>query len=1018
MGLAACAQALQESKPSPLSPASSVFRIHADATVKGAHLFPEIPEPGAPFGVDEAGEVRTIGAGVRQLRYPDGRLRASETRFSTSPLAYALPLRLGGGFLYSLPGGRSGHDSSALFFSDTWLSAPRPIWSSPRGVSIADVIIGLDRVYVRAPDGAHAAIDSGTGRVLDGGAWPSGPSVASYRALDGWVAAAIVDLRGALGTFDAGATWKPLVLPDQAVPQMVDVARTDPRTGELSIVLPGENAAGDFLVVKAAESSRQVETCYAVRPDATVAKLLSCPKPQALSRPDSSDWARKTPFGDRPILAAVEDGWPLDGETALVARDGTLGRVRLSDGAWIRINLDAFPSRHARCHPLPILVDEGAPGLGFACADPWGSTLLYAYDPERFVLTNVRSFESHRSILSYGNGALAIRGGCGGDDSHSAYCVLSRAEGTRAPRWTEVDLPNGSSELARVLVFDDGHVGVLYPPALSEGDANGLEGGPCARLVFAGGRAGSFIDVKLPELDPQIERSLKGGVWLDGFEERSPGRMGGWVEASGTMIGIELDEQGTLRVGQYVLDAGSPIVSGRYGLGWTRSRRAYETTDGGMTWTTFDVPDPLSLPGERACGPVGCTAAGWIRVGWGKSSGALVTSPEPRGIARRARLPDLALDCVIPPTRQSGAEDFFGASPGAPHDDVKLSVDALALDPIDRAPRSVPWARLYAWGPRDDEWEHQGHWAVRWLSPYASSRDVRTSAVSIAPFSSIESARAALGIQQPGSGLYSVVGEDMRSSLLVGRRQATEWTVTVLEADQRPAEIRRSSGETFPQVLSAVQTSGVWYLATAEGYGEPPATVVYRVDGERVRELARLPRAVAAPSRAGFESHKAAVRLAHRSDGSSIGLIIDGPGAIDNPGLLRWVLPIDVDTGEVGEPENLGEADLNDRDKMTPCSERDGGWIVDAPWAGEAHVCSRSSSGMGVLTRLYMRATLTSSSVCLNRLSGTFEPNLSLISMTACAPAHGPDHARDRAAPFSVSVLRGGRRSAWVCRER
>src|SRR5205085_9683476 len=102
----------------------------------------------------------------------------------------------------------------------------------------------------------------------------------------------------------------------------------------------------------------------------------------------------------------------------------------------------------------------------------------------------------------------------------------------------------------------------------------------------------------------------------------------------------------------FVRDAGAPMVSGRYGLGWTGSRRGYETLDGGMTWAPLDVPEPIAQPrliASRACGPIGCSAAGWLRVGWGPARRAPPPDPPPPATPPMyGSRPTLALTCDPP----------------------------------------------------------------------------------------------------------------------------------------------------------------------------------------------------------------------------------------------------------------------------------------------------------------------------------------------------------------------------------
>jgi hypothetical protein len=1015
-----CAPQGREATPSDRASAASVLRLGEDPTLYGARVFPEVLDPGQSLGEGASAGLRFLEGGIRLLELPAGGLRASDERFpdltrggvvnpgSLEVPSFVVPTRLGGGFLFVA--------QPTLYRADTWLSPPRPIYTSPS--EIGDVVLGLDRVYVRNGDsGSEVAVDPRTGRLMDAGPWPVGPSVTAYRALDGWIAAAIVDLRGVIATFDAGATWKPLHLPIH--PKSVSIARIDPKTGELVLVSPSASASGDFIVIRGADS-RYTEACFALNADETTTKLPSCPggDSPADANLGSKDSAAGKVFGRRPLLTAVEDGWPLDGESALVARDGALGRVRLSDGAWTLVNLDAFPSKPARCHPMPILVDEGAPGLGFACAEPRGKLALYLYDPQRFALTGVRSFEHARPFLSYANGAIAVRGVCGEGAASSAYCVWSRPpEGKRTPRWTEarLALPSaspsdaGSKDLAsaedprRLLVWGNGRIGLLSPPS-AKGDSG--------RLAFLGEAAEKTVKLEFPELTPEASQALKGGVWLDGFEERRPGVASGWVEAAGAMLGIEIEESGRVRVGEYVRDAGSPIVSGRYGLGWGPAHRGYETTDGGMTWVNVDVPRPLSPPPEaRACGPIGCTAMGWIRVGWGKSKATALERLEPVHLLYHPpRDLDLACEPTTPIAASSEA-DFYGAPPPARRaEDVKLSVDAFSLDSPDRG-RGAPLARIYAWGPQAEDWAHIGRWTIRWLSPYASSRDVRSTALALAPFASSDSARRALGQLGGSSSWLMAVGDDPSSALLLARKPGPDVMVLAVDSDRSPAEVRRADGERFSAVDSAIRVGGKWYLATPQAYGDAPATIIFRVDGSEAHEFAQIPRASFDSRTPGLNS---TVRLARRSDGRALGLVVDGQPPPDRAIPLRWVLPIDVETGALAEPERLGAADLADRGKLSPCVEDDTGWILDTPWPVKARLDKGPEGPPGVLTKLYMRVRLSPQRACLEELSGVFEPDPPVARGLVPPPAV----QSGRAPLVWVSAFDNGRRSLLRCRSK
>jgi hypothetical protein len=433
-------------------------------------------------------------------------------------------------------------------------------------------------------------------------------------------------------------------------------------------------------------------------------------------------------------------------------------------------------------------------------------------------------------------------------------------------------------------------------------------------------------------------------------------------------------------------------------------------------------------------------------VGWGKPK---ALPPETLASVRSPFRPprdlDLACESVLPtpatsrPAATADREEFFGAPflPPRP-DDLKIAVDAV--DSIDRAGRGGALARLYAWGPRSDDWSHVGRWAVRWLSPYGASADVRSTASSLAPFLSPDAARRALG--QAGSGSLvnwlMAVGDDLSSALLVGRRLGLDATVLEVDADRSPLEVRRGDGEPFAEIDFAMKAGGHWYLASHEGYGESPAAVIFRVDGGQAREFARVPRA--AP-----ELRPPTSRLAARSDGRAIGLVVDGSPPSDRAIPLRWVLPLDIESGARGEPERLGAADLGGRPELPPCKEGDTGWILDTAWVGKARIGTATPGSSGMLTKLYLRVRLSTGRACVERVSGSFEANPAYAlspptrfepseeGATLPSPLRGPpstavaSSASDASgwpplaagSPFlMVSVLQAGARSLLQCRAR
>ncbi|MDB4935188.1 MAG: hypothetical protein JWP87_2160 [Labilithrix sp.] len=1058
----------------------------ADPTVRAARLLPELVDDTQGYGNEPGGGQRAITAGLRVVTTREGAIVAAEDRLPQAPqLTTALPDRLGGGFLFVL--------GTTVWRADHWLDQAKPIFASLQGIQA--IVPGLDRVYVRAQN-AYLAIDGKSGRVLDLGPWPASPFVSGFAAADGWRAAAVTDLRGVVATYDAGATWRALDLPME--PRQVLVS-------------------GDSLAVGGIENGK-AEAWFEVRADGTIARLSGAPReakgkmlpvpgtprpylpggypggypgagglvvpmPTPTPIPPSASTSGRAAanvadnppdesvhdtgtriFGKRPLAAAIEDGWPLTDGTAVVARDGALGRVRLSDGALTEVAQGAFPLKPSRCHPVSLTRPSAIGAFGFVCGEPRGTTALYAYDPLHGRLTELRRFDRPRVVTSSGNGAIAVRGPCAEDGDASATprepmrieakadggagdggvaelrhdagkidtSEQARADKERAERaekeaatkagpethpycilghddtWREVHV-RGDVGGERVIVLGDGKLAVVSPP---QGQT-----APARITLLDKGRA-TTLPVVFPKVSADIARVLRLGVWLDGFEERKPGVIGGWIEAGGAMLGIEIALDGKATPGQFIRDAGMPFVSGRYGFGWTQSRRGFETTDGGMTWTSLELPEPLvpvSKVDRRACGPIGCLAAGWLRVGWGEAKKPPTPpAPPPHRSTVSSSPPQLALACepmspLMPPppapkphasatpaqptapTRRStfggppvlatagivGVTEMpsFFAQQAPPLRDAERGMPFEVQSLLEPYPRLGSLARIYAWGPKGGDWDTQGKWQVKWLSPFAPWSEARSTLPVLPPatmldFTKQSSAYGGYG----GYGGYSayaqsfaiVSGDDSSHALLIVQKASrTERTPIELEADRAPVEIHRADGEPFVEIDAVTRAAGRWFVATPPPPGVPsPATTIWQVDGSVARELVRI-------SRAALETGRpTGTRLARRSDGRAIGLVVDGQPTAERNTSTRWVLPIDLETGQLGEPEPLGYADLAGR-TLEACTDDVVGWTFDTSLPGSARV--RLTQGAGSMHSLYLRVRLTTTRACVERVAGMYD---------------------------------------------
>jgi hypothetical protein len=999
------------------------------------------------YGAEAGGGVRVIMAGLRVVTSAKGAILAAEDRLPQAPTSTTpLPERLGGGFLFVL--------GSTIWRADRWLGPAKPIFSLSS--AIQSVLPGLDRVYVKT-QGAVVAIDGRSGQALDLGPWPASPYVASYAAADGWRAAAVTDLRGVVATFDAGATWRAVELPIEAKQVVV---------------------SGDSLAVGGFESGRS-EAWFELRADGAVSRLGAPPRevkakltPTPPPRPTYSSYSAPVPtptimtappprpepararegegedkedvsvktFGKRPLATAIEDGWPLTDGTAVIARDGSLAKVRLTDGALSELVRDAFPLTPARCHPIS-LARSSAPGaFGFVCGEPRGTTVIYAYDPMRGRVEELKRFEKPRVVTSSGNGALAVRGPCAEDaeptppprpdpakldkgkdpkEEKSAksakdaqvvpevkeppksevhpYCVFGHDN-----QWREVHV-RGDVGGERVVVLADGRIVVISPPQAM--------GAPARVTVLRSGAPAATAPITFPRVASDVGRVLRLGLWLDGFEERRPGVIGGWLEAGGTMLGIEIALDGKATPGQFIRDAGLPFVSGKYGFGWTPSRRGYETTDGGMTWNSVDVPDPLvpaAKVDRRACGPIGCLAGGWLRVGWGEGKHAPAPQPPPpyRSGASALLVPSLSLSCdplapmpaasaakttapqpkPVPPPRihigVSGGppvlgtfnglrelHPFYSHAPQALRENSETGVDVEVRDLIERYPNVGPLARIYGWGPKTGDWDTLGRWQVKWLSPFAGWPDVRASLPAPPPAMVLDMTKMTTPYYGGGyamsSNLQFAAADDGAHGLLIGRRVIrSEAVLFELEAERAPVEIHRADGEPFGEIEGVVRAAGRWFIATPL-HGGVPATVIWQVEGAVARELVRVPRHAAEQA-----SGAGRTRLARSVGGRAIGLVVEGPSMTERATNARWVLPIDLETGGLGEPEALGFVDLAGR-TLDACTDDATGWVLDTSMPSSIKV--KVPAGTGSINGIQARLRLTSTRACVERIAGTYD---------------------------------------------
>jgi hypothetical protein len=931
----------------PLEPGDPGAR--ADPTVRGARLVPESIAL-TPSVVSASGAARGVVQGIRFLSGPHGAVRTADDPIDDPSLTLPLPARLGGGFLFVV--------GDTVYRADEWLGPVRPIFRSSRGLE--DATAGLDRVYVRTDLGAHVALDPTTGAALDLGPWPADPHVGPYVAMDGWRAIALTDVRGPVGTADAGRTWVNLEVPLRV--QSLTAVRRDverdawveapPAIPADAVVLrdgpPRVRAPRPGAAATAASSAR----CYLVNRALAVSPLATCDDVKLEAPPGPDDG----PSSDALTLrAAVADGWPLGDGTAVVLEDGSLARISLADGSLVSLDADAVDRRLVRCHAVDLARAEQPGGFGFVCGEPPGRTAVLAYDRRTARVSRLRTFRGPRIVQPTGNGSLLVHGPCEGEIPASrppaTYCVGVASRGAAAGPygWWEARLDDAPGAAT---VTSDGRVASVPTPA-------GLDDG---RLLLRGpDGATEAVRLRLEQATGASRHFAARAVWLGDLQERRPGVLGGWLAADGTVVGVEIDRDGAVKLGGFVRDLGSPFVAGRYGLGWTRSRLGYETTDGGMTWTRFVAPTPLAPSRVRACGPAGCLADGWIRVGWGERA----AEPAPRiapSVPLRSDPPaPLWLTCRMADVPSPAGVDARFAPPTVARGDEIVHVDLFGFD----AGQTLgPVGRIYAWGPATGEWSGLGQWVTLWRSPFGGTASVASSGVLPAPFRSAEGARADLGLGRSGPASWTlVVGQEPSHALIVTRRPGHALDLAAVDEGGAQVPIRRVDGEPWGAIDAALRVGSEWLIAAPES-SQRAAVVLYRADPDGARRVATVPRLLAGPS-------SGAVRLARGGARGTLGVVVDGEPTADRRVVRRWVVPVSLESGQLDAPEPIGAADLSDRGPLAPCGDETGaGWTLEMAWPGASVRVDDGSPDAASLRQVQARVRVSSGRACLERLAG------------------------------------------------
>ncbi|WP_156338761.1 hypothetical protein [Chondromyces crocatus] len=978
--------------------AKEVAREKRRSFVTPSKLLPDLVGQGGVVALED-GHRRTLVDRMRIIAHEDGSLeRAAELLPHGQVTSQRLPSRLGGGFLFHA----ASRGGTQIWRSSSWLGKLEPV--AQLSSEASDVIPGFDRLYVRlSQNNRLLAVDVQSGEALPLGPLPLSGAYGQIVFADGWRAVVEADLQGLLATFDAGTTWRPV--------------RVEQRPSSLGIIGgdPALMIRDGYYVIDA-------------RGNVTLRTHAKSGEPQD---EDELPTRPPSPLGRRPLRAAIEDGWPDGDGTAVVARGGVLARVSLADGAVLALAQDAYRERQASCHAVRLgntksatsatkersakassnpdgtAVAKGSAGspqgsgeafheesFGFICGERDGATIIYEFRAP-LAMRELHRFQRPRFVASSGNGSLVVRGPCGDEAPQPGmrtYCVLvPDDDGGLKSREIRVKAASQDIGVERVVALADGRVVVLVPPR------TGIAG----QITLLEGNEAVTRPLALPAKPRGAVRELRRGMWLEGFEEREPGVIGGWIEAGGPIVGVEITvADGRVKAGEPRHDPTGAILAGRFAVSLGEGDVAAESTDGGMTWQTLEVPERAHTPGAsptRACGPAGCVFKGWMRVGWGPPAHPddLEPAKTPPTLYTPLRTsPSLSLSCTpvgastppLPekpaPTPPSGGRgqrpphprpSFRPIVPARPGELTPtawspfrntlappLSADEIGFD--NGAPFDIVSLRAYVWGKKGADWGRAGRWMVRFDDRFDPAGGVRSSAVSTSPWPDETAAAEGMGGSAYGVTTWGGFLDPGGRAAMVQVCRGAGCDLFAVVDGQPILQLRDGAGRTGgflrPLPHSAVRAGETWFFLTPSPGQD--ALALWRADLGAARLFGTYDR----PARSSYSSEPP--RLVRRASGSAVGLMV---ATAPEPGTRTgtWVvLPVDPTSGTLGEAIALGRKDLSDM-QVRACAPGQDGWVLDAGL--EAGPIVELGGSHGAIEGTELRLRLDPGTACVDAVS-------------------------------------------------
>ena len=314
---------------------------------------------------------------------------------------------------------------------------------------------------------------------------------------------------------------------------------------------------------------------------------------------------------------------------------------------------------------------------------------------------------------------------------------------------------------------------------------------------------------------------------------------------------------------------------------------------------------------------------------------------------------------------------------------------------------------------------------VRFDDRFDPSGGVRASAVTASPWPDEAAAGEALGTTMIGyaSAQWSSFPEPGGRAMLAASCRGSACSIYAVTDGQPILAVRDVNGRTnaLPRILpsSAVRVGETWLFASqvmsqrtsAYGAGGLDGIAIYRVDLGVARLVTTLPRPVVRPN----SSPPRLPRLVRRAQSGGVGVLIEVAGDPGERSGSWFVLPLDPDSGQVGEPIPLGRRDLAGI-TLSRCAPRQDGWLLDTDVAANTNAVI--VGGAAQLSSLEYRLRIDPGIACVDGLASTTEGG---VTRPKGAPAPKSPALDADAIPFAASErVHGlesiGRRWGFQCR--